>query len=150
MGNPILGDDGVGIQIVRSARERINQETVDVKEASVRGIELVELMIGYHRAVLVDAMDSRFLDVGETRRFSIHDFEPCATTIHDLNVINALSIANRLGIDNIPEHITVVGIGIGEARTFTESMNPQVINSIPRAMDMILKEIDRKDTLFRE
>ncbi|MBI5713137.1 MAG: hydrogenase maturation protease [Chloroflexi bacterium] len=56
LGNPILGDDGVGWRVVEAVQEQINDSSVDVDCAAVGGITLMEHLIGYDRAILIDAV----------------------------------------------------------------------------------------------
>ena len=54
MGNPILGDDGVGIYTVRAVRERLKGRAgVDIKEASLGGLRLMEEILGYDKVIIV-------------------------------------------------------------------------------------------------
>src|SRR5690349_21123116 len=68
LGNPILGDDGVGWKIAEEVREQQNSlptplqkgegSEVDVEFLSLGAISLMEHLIGYERAILVDAVSS--------------------------------------------------------------------------------------------
>jgi Ni,Fe-hydrogenase maturation factor len=55
LGNPILGDDGVGWRVVEAMRGRLDDEAVDVLCLSVGGVSLMEQLVGCDRALLVDA-----------------------------------------------------------------------------------------------
>ena len=46
MGNPILGDDGIGFYIAQELAKEINDENIDVKDTSVNGLNLLELIVG--------------------------------------------------------------------------------------------------------
>ena len=59
LGNPILTDDGVGVKVAYAVRDALASEgrnDVTVTEASVGGLRLMEMMVGYDRAILVDAL----------------------------------------------------------------------------------------------
>ena len=56
MGNPIMGDDRVGIHVARKIQARIPHTTnIEVKELSVSGIRLVEEILGFDRVIIVDS-----------------------------------------------------------------------------------------------
>ena len=56
LGNPLLGDDAVGLKVAALVRERLDGAPgVDVLEEEAGGLRLMERMTGYDRAVLVDA-----------------------------------------------------------------------------------------------
>ncbi len=57
MGNPILGDDGVGVRIAQEVQVALPADAgVDVSEACVGGLSLMERMVGYDTVILVDAL----------------------------------------------------------------------------------------------
>ena len=59
LGNPILGDDGAGWRVAQEVRSRLgglHSEQVDIECLSVGGLGLMEHMIGYRRAIIVDAI----------------------------------------------------------------------------------------------
>jgi len=59
LGNPILTDDGVGVKIAYELERAIGPNlpsNLTITEASVGGLRLMELLIGYDRAILVDAI----------------------------------------------------------------------------------------------
>ena len=55
LGNDILADDAVGILAARALKERLG-DVADVQETSWHGVALLELFIGYERAILIDAV----------------------------------------------------------------------------------------------
>ncbi len=54
LGNEILSDDGVGILAARRVRELVGDD-VHVAEACVATIDLLSLMSGYDRVVIIDS-----------------------------------------------------------------------------------------------
>ena len=57
LGNTILGDDGVGICVVREMRRTWTPGAgVELVEASLGGMVLLDLIAGYDHAVIVDAI----------------------------------------------------------------------------------------------
>ncbi len=64
LGNPLLGDDGVGWQVVNALAGRLAPlaPTVELDRLAVGGLGLMERLVGFERAILVDALVG-----GETR-----------------------------------------------------------------------------------
>ena len=57
LGNPVLTDDGVGWHVLERVRERLAGRADIVFEPVCRGgLSLMETMVGYDRAVIVDAI----------------------------------------------------------------------------------------------
>ncbi len=55
LGNPILGDDGVGWRVIDELDE-LDHEGASLQQACVGGVSLMELLVGYRRAIIVDAI----------------------------------------------------------------------------------------------
>ncbi|MGD8245396.1 MAG: hydrogenase maturation protease, partial [Anaerolineae bacterium] len=65
MGNTILCDDGIGIYVVRQVAQRFQRENVDFSEASVGGLRILDVIGGYKRVIMVDAIQTRDGKPGE-------------------------------------------------------------------------------------
>jgi len=144
LGNPILSDDGVGIHVAKELEGRIAQQEVTVMETSVAGLGLLDLLAGYDRAIIVDAIQTVGGKVGQ-----IHQLEPealdftrhCASP-HDINFATALELGKRLGLA-LPTHIVIFAIEVADAGTFSEACTPDVSQAIPICVKMIIKELNR-------
>jgi len=55
LGNELAGDDAVGVLAARAVREDL-ADAADVVESSASGMALIEVLAGYERAVVVDAI----------------------------------------------------------------------------------------------
>ncbi len=56
MGNPILSDDGLGLVVARRLRELPMPPDVEVAESEVGGLRLLELVRGFTKVVIIDAL----------------------------------------------------------------------------------------------
>ena len=56
LGNPILKDDRVGIEVARRVAEQVKKENVKFMEASAGGLALLDAVCGYDKVILVDAI----------------------------------------------------------------------------------------------
>jgi hydrogenase maturation protease len=70
LGNPVLSDDGVGIRIARRLEDRVDQREVTVMEASQAGLSILDLLAGYDRAIIVDAVQTVGGEAGQVHHFS--------------------------------------------------------------------------------
>ena len=61
LGNPILGDDGVGWRVIDEL-DRLDHADASLQQACVGGVGLMEILVGYRRAIIVDAI----IDPGKT------------------------------------------------------------------------------------
>lgn len=140
VGNPILGDDAVGLEVVRRLKGKISAE---IKETMTSGFGLLEEILGYDKAVIVDALvtnDKK--EVGKVRKFVIKELDSNSLkTPHALSFLDAIGIAKRSGIKEIPKKIVVVGILVNEI-DFKERISEEVKKAIPRAVKVVEGEIN--------
>ena len=59
LGNPLVTDDSVGLRVVEQLRPLLaNRTDVEVAEDYWGGLRLMERMIGFDRAIVVDAIQT--------------------------------------------------------------------------------------------
>ncbi len=138
IGNPILGDDGVGIHVIRELKELVEDPDIVIEEAFTGGLNLLDMIVGFDRAILVDAVSKKDVEIGEvmvvdaTKMQSAHSMNP-----HDVSFPEALKLARKLGEKKIPAEITLVGINILGEYEFNEGLSQMVRLAIPQALDEI-------------
>ena len=133
LGNPILGDDGVGWRVAERVRERFDDPDVAVLCLSLGGLSLVEHLAGYRRAVIVDAMTTG-ASPGTLHRFdAVAAADPGAqhtASVHDLSLATALALGRELGLD-LPGEIAVVGVEAAPEFEFGEELSEAVARALP-------------------
>jgi hydrogenase maturation protease len=142
LGNPILGDDGVGWQIVRQVHQQNDfPTTVEVDYLSVGGISLMERLIGFERAILVDAFVTHRNPVGTLFCFSLDELPDRAfghiSSAHDTTLQNALKVGQEIGAQ-LPNEITVVAVEAQNVYDFSEELTPAVAAVVPKAVQAIM------------
>ena len=103
LGNPLMGDDGAGIQVVNELRESDLPEYVDVIDGGTPGVGLIDLMSGYSRVIVVDAVRGEDVFKYDENPLSLDN-----CSLHEMELTSVLRLMKTLGIP-IPE-ITIVGI----------------------------------------
>ena len=145
IGNPILGDDGIGLHIIWELRKKIRHlAEITIEEAHTGGMNLLDILRGYDRAILIDAVSIKGLSHGEIMRFDINEIETIHSfNPHDVNILEAIELAKRIGDTEIPKNIIVIGVNLRKIPVeFSESLSPEVMQIIPGALEMILSELD--------
>jgi len=143
LGNPILTDDGVGIEVVRALKPRVDDPQVTLHESSLGGLNLLDILVGYDRTIIVDAIQTRGGTVGGVYHLGVDDFEPClhVSCAHDLDFATALELGRKIGL-RLPRDITIVAVEVQDVTTFSEKCTPLVQVAINTAVDMILQELE--------
>ncbi|RME83389.1 MAG: hydrogenase maturation protease [Caldilineae bacterium] len=148
LGNPILCDDGVGVRVAAELAGMLEDSdgiNVDVIEASVGGLRLMELMQGYDRVILVDALLGPGAPPGTIKRLTLSDLERITppqhvASAHDTTLITALQAGRRLGLA-LPESVVIYGIFVEKVDEFGEEPTPAVARAIPQATAAVLSEL---------
>ncbi|OPY81997.1 MAG: Hydrogenase 2 maturation protease [Syntrophorhabdus sp. PtaU1.Bin153] len=142
LGNTILADDGVGIYAARAiARRCINIPGVNIIEASIGGVELLDLIKGYDRVILLDAITTKQEAPGKIYRLSLEDLGDPTTFPsgpHFLDVRSATELGKRLGYP-IPTTFQIYAIEIEDNTTFSESLTPDVEKAIPALVEQVMQ-----------
>ena len=141
LGNPILGDDGVGWKVADLVKEQLTPDLpVDVDFLSLGGIRLMEHLIGYQRAILIDAFALEepigsilILKLSELPNYSAFH----TTSAHDMPLQSAIKLGRSMGAQ-LPEDITVVGITTKHIYDFSEELSPPVEQAVPKALQIVL------------
>ena len=144
IGNPLLGDDGVGVLVAQQLRALIHNPKVTIDEAFTGGMNLLDLIRGYDKAILIDTIHRKNKTFGSIDRYDLSDLPTVHShNPHDTSLIEAISLAKNLGDDNIPQQIIIYGVTIHQpCLEFTEEMSPQIREVIPKIIDMVLSEIE--------
>jgi len=142
LGNPILRDDGVGCRVIQALEGRLKGESVALVESSAAGLSLLDLLVGYHKAIIVDAVQTQGGRVGEIYRLAPQDFAPpyLPASVHRIDLFPALELGRRVGLA-MPQEVVVLAVEAADVTTFSEECTPEVKRAIPRLAEMVIKEI---------
>lgn len=147
LGNPILSDDSVGIKVAREIRKKLDgvNACADVTEAYAGGMRLMDEMIGYEKAIIIDAMVTGKALPGTVHAMSLSDLICTRNLVctHDTNLATALEMGNMLGMV-LPSDISIWGIEAQEVETFGEELTMEVGKAVPIVVEKIMAEISNK------
>jgi hydrogenase maturation protease len=158
LGNPILGDDGVGWRIGELVQEKVRalyekeplgEKQVEVECVSEGGLRLMEIMIGCDLAIVVDALTTGCQPDGTISQFPL-DMLPDAceghiASPHTTTLQNALRMGRELGL-HLPTQVLVVGIEARKTYDFSESLSLPVQASLPQAVESVMGLIEQYQT----
>ncbi|NWF64798.1 MAG: hydrogenase maturation protease [Chloroflexi bacterium] len=146
LGNPILGDDGVGWKVAEEIERQLPQirsdegEQVDVVYLSLGGLGLMEHLIGYDRAILIDAFATNdqpgsilIMKLNELPNYSAYH----TTSAHDTSLQDAIEFGKSMGA-KLPEDVEVVGITTVRVHDFCEALSPPVADVVSFAARIVL------------
>jgi hydrogenase maturation protease len=143
LGNPILGDDGVGWVVAQEVEKKLTALPPRVECLALAGIALMEQMVGYERVILVDSLNTGQHRQGEVVTFSLDSLEDLrhghSASAHDLSLKAALQLGRSMGAD-LPrdEDIQIVAIEAAHVYDFTEELTPEIAAAVPVAVEQVL------------
>lgn len=144
LGNPLVGDDAVGLRVVDLLKPMLAERPdVEVTEDHWGGLRLMEQMIGYDRAIVVDAIQTG------AAPGTIHLLSPDgiptqrSASAHDVNLTTALEFGRRAEA-SLPENscIRLVGIEAEDILNFGQELTPAVQAAVPRAVEAVLDALN--------
>ena len=139
LGNPLLTDDSVGLRVVDRLRSALDGwPGLELAEDYWGGLRLMERLVGYDRAIIIDAQRSG----APAGTVSILSANAPPTrhgdSAHDVDLWTALEFGRQAGAA-VPtaSSIRIVAIEAADVDTFCEKCTPAVAASIPRAAEAV-------------
>jgi len=148
MGNPIITDDAVGIMLAREAGAalgpRPNLDVID--ECSIGGLNLLDLVTGYDRVIVLDSIKTRGGVPGTWYRFTASDLRETMNlrNVHDANFATAMALGRSVGM-HLPDDnaIHILAVEIDDNVNFSEELSPVLASAYDELRDEILAEVCR-------
>ena len=127
IGNDILTDDGIGPRLVRYFESNNTLPDLIFQTACTGGMEIVEMIRGYQKVIIIDAIKTGCYPPGTVRLFTPDDFSETSniSSVHDISFLTALELASQLDID-VPASIHIIAVEIMIDLEFSTSFSPQV------------------------
>jgi len=144
MGNELLSDDAVGLKVVRMLRRELKTREVEIKETAVTSLELLDLLVGFDRVIIVDAIKTGAGKAGDVRVLDLADLGRKMTTptsLHHVGLPNVLAIGKALGL-KMPDQVRAFAIEAKDIGTFGGPCCREVRAAIPKVIDLIRAELD--------
>lgn len=141
IGNPVMGDDGIGCRAVELLAGRELPSGVQVEEAGVPGWGLPNWLNGWSRVILIDAVHMGEKP-GTWRRFSPEQVRLIASgqavSLHEPGLASGLELAQAL--DLLPQEIVIYGVEPAECLP-GQGLSPAACSVFPGLIETICAEI---------
>jgi hydrogenase maturation protease len=152
LGNPILGDDGVGWVVAEQVRQAladcppssVDPQPVEVDCASLGGLSLMERLTGSERVILIDSIFTGGKKVGTVSQFTLSDLPDQnaghSASAHDTSLRNALNVGRSMHID-LPDdgNVIIVAIEAEAVYDFSQELSPAVAEAVQIAVKAVLE-----------
>lgn len=163
LGNPILGDDGVGWRVAEEVSRQTGislgdsqlpsqttpePDSVSIERFALSGIALMERMVGYEQVILIDSLNTGKYEQGKVVVFTLDSLADLiyghTSSAHDVSLKNALVLGRQMGA-SLPadENVFVVAIEAEHVYDFKEDLSPAIAASVPVAVDHVIKLLEK-------
>jgi hydrogenase maturation protease len=125
LGNDILGDDAVGLNVAREIRQHLSDsDGIVVQETSEMGLSILDFIVGFDHLVLVDAVQTGRAPPGFLHELDDHQLKilPIVSP-HFLGVGEIVALGGRLGLP-VPRHVKIFAIEAKDPFTVAVRMTP--------------------------
>ncbi len=127
LGNTLLGDDGIGIRLIRELRSRLGNDARFEFETTQRaGLYLLDHLLDRSQVILIDAVTAGEKEVGEVCIYNFlsadHPQIACFSP-HYVGLPSVLALGRSHNMP-LPQQIWVVGIAVADPQTVRPSLSP--------------------------
>ncbi len=138
LGNPILGDDGVGCSVAEFIGNGLAEGSrVTVLSTSVSIIRLVGEISGHRRLIIIDSITTGQAEPGELMEIEFRKRSASPISAHHFSIEQLQNIGNALGL-SMPEYVKIYGIEIIRPEVYEEGLSPALSNLIPEFAEEII------------
>jgi hydrogenase maturation protease len=147
LGNPLLGDDGIGWVVAEHLRkQQLLSPNVEIDTLALGGIGLMERLVGYQRAIIVDALKTGHFPTGSVHSFGLDELENQFAghlgSAHETNLQTALVLGRELGAD-LPDEVMVVAIESPYIFDFSDQLSAEVAAAVEIAAQQVVNLVAR-------
>jgi hydrogenase maturation protease len=136
-----MSDDAVGIRVAEEILRLMPGLEGDLSASG--GMDVLDCIIGYDRAVIIDAMVTGKFPAGTVRRV---DVDPELETqravyTHGMNFLRAIEVGRITGAD-MPGEILIYGIEVADPETISDSMSPDLAEKVGDIAAEIARDLE--------
>jgi len=152
VGNSVLTDDSVGLQVVGQLAEQLhNRPEVITLQWHTGGIGLMEVMSGHDKAIIIDAIVTEGGKPGTIYSLGTSDLLHCRNvhSTHDASLAVALELGRLVGLP-LPEEVKIWAIEAGDVSTFSETLTQEVARAVPSVVGHVFRQLEATRSLAGE
>jgi hydrogenase maturation protease len=144
LGNDLLSDDGFGPAVATACQAALAaRDDVLVCSAAVAGFNLLDLLAGYRRAIIVDVVQTGQLPAGTLTEWPLVR-APAARTLggsHQVDLLTALDLGRSIGY-TLPSEISLLVAEAEDLLTVREELTPVLAGAVAEAVDRVIRWVD--------
>ncbi len=141
LGSPGFADERMGLDVARGLHTALSDPNIDIIETPASGIDLLGVVAGYRKVVIVDCVQGGDGDIGELRRLGLEDLELVGGRVSEYGT-EYRAMVEIPGLDDasMPQEISVYAIEMGTSAVRSTEMLEMVREAVPRLVEQIVRE----------
>jgi len=140
LGNEFFGDDGIGICAVRALAPEIKSQ-VDIVESSLHGVALIDLLAGYDRVIIVDAIQTGSHPAGTLIELDASELRPVSCpSPHYAGLPEMIQIARELDLE-FPVRIKILAVEINTPFTFGSVISSAILSTVKKINERVVDQL---------
>ena len=142
LGNDLLADDAVGILVARELACRADGR-FDVIECSLSGLSLLDVLVGYDRSVIIDAIRTEKVPVGTIIEVDPQLLRSTANpSPHYAGLPEVIKLADQLRVD-FPKEIRIFAMEVADSHTIGGGLSEPVAGALGQLVGRVSACLDR-------
>jgi hydrogenase maturation protease len=139
IGNVLMGDEGIGVSVVRELEKTVLPENVELLDGGVGSFLLLEPMQTAEKVVLIDAtIDGEKTGTVRRLRPRYSKDYPRTLTAHDIGLKDLLDTFYLLG--DAPD-VTLFAVSIPPLQDMTMELSKELLPVVPELARLVLAEV---------
>ncbi|MEW5878144.1 MAG: hydrogenase maturation protease [Acidobacteriota bacterium] len=140
LGNDLIADDGLGPAAAALLAPHLSPQ-VELKTSAAAGMELLEELVGFEAAIIIDAVKTGAAPAGTIFRYRLEDLSPVAApSAHWAGLPEAQAVAHHLGLP-FPREVVIFAVEAQDLTTIGHPLSPPVQQSLPALVKQVLREL---------
>lgn len=140
LGNPIMSDDSIGPLVSQRVHRRVSGFDLDTSYAG--GFDIVDRILGYRRAVIIDAMVTGRCPPGTVARI---DADSSFRTLrtghsHGIGFLEAIEMARSCNAP-VPSEVILYGIEVKDPFSLGNEISKGLRDDLDRITDEIVRDL---------
>jgi hydrogenase maturation protease len=141
LGNELLADDAVGILAARALRDEIKGQ-VEIVESPLSGLALLDLFVGYERAIVLDAIKTGKHPAGTILDLNPEDLgEVFAPSPHYSGLPEMLALAHELQLE-FPWKIKIFALEVVDPYTVGGGLSDKAAEGIKELVQKVKQQLE--------
>lgn len=148
-GSDALSDDGLPIKLIHDIpglKAGAIQNKFTFQTSAVGGLDLLDLLEGFTKAILIDTQLTSRRKPGEIHVFTPDNFEETfhLSSQHDVTFHQALEFAKEMGI-SMPSDIRIIAIEIVENKRLSFEFSKEIEEIYPSILSKVVSFLRNSD-----